>query len=392
MPPSPRPFMENPSPGVLIVAGEASGDLHGGALVRALRKERPDLRFFGIGGDRMSECGVELIRHVREMSFLGFFEVLKHLPLIRRVFNEIVEAMESRSPELAIFIDYPGLNLKLAAQAKKRKIPVVYYVSPQVWAWGKGRVPKIAKRVDKMLVLFDFEEPIYREAGMDVVFTGHPLKDAVRPSQSRAEFFGHLELDPVKPLLALLPGSRKQEIQRLLPAMTGAARLLKRDLPGLQVVLAAAPTLPDQLYRHYMRDDEEILAVRGRTYDVMAYSDAALVASGTATLETALSGTPMIILYRMSPVSFLIGRRLVRTESIGLANIVAGRKVAPELLQNDATPEKIRDAALPLFRDPVLRESIRREWALVCGKLGPAGASERAAKEILKILDSQSGK
>jgi lipid-A-disaccharide synthase len=376
---------------ILIVAGEASGDLHGGALVRAIQERRPELRFFGIGGDRMSESGVRLIRHVRDMSFLGFFEVVKHLPLIRRVFSEIVEAMESRRPALAIFIDYPGLNLKLAQQAKKRGIPVVYYVSPQVWAWGRGRVPKIAKRVDKMLVLFDFEEPIYREAGVDVVFTGHPLKESVRPSQSRADFFRHLDLDPEKPTLALLPGSRKQEIQHLLPAMTGAARLLKRDIQGLQTVLAAAPTLCDQVYHSFLGAAESIRTVRGRTYEVMSYSDAALVASGTATLETALSGTPMVILYRMSPLSWWIGRRLVRMPYIGLANIVAGKKVAPELLQNDAVPEKIREAVLPFFRDKALAESVRREWAEVGRKLGPADASARAAEEVIKTLDSRGG-
>lgn len=381
-----------PSHEILIVAGEASGDLHGGALVRALLDRRPGLRFFGIGGDRMSESGVQLIRHVREMSFLGFFEVVRHLPFIRRVFGEIVEAMESRRPALAVFIDYPGLNLKLALQAKKRNIPVVYYVSPQVWAWGRGRVPKIARRVDKMLVLFDFEEPIYREAGLDVVFTGHPLKDTVRPSQSRAEFFRSLELDPDKPLLGLLPGSRKQEVQRLLPAMIGAVRLLKRDIPGLQAVLAAAPTLSDQIYLPFTGGDDSVRTVRGRTYEVMSHSNAALVASGTATLETALSGTPMVILYRMAPLSFWIGRGLVRVPYIGLANIVAGKKVAPELLQNDAEPGKIRAAVLPFFTDKALVESVRGEWAEVGRKLGPAGASGRAADEILRTLDERGKK
>ncbi|MDM7925255.1 MAG: lipid-A-disaccharide synthase [bacterium] len=386
------PSIMTPSQEILIVAGEASGDLHGGALVRALLERRPGLRFFGIGGDRMSESGVQLIRHVREMSFLGFFEVARHLPFIRRVFGEIVEAMESRRPALAVFIDYPGLNLKLALQAKKRNIPVVYYVSPQVWAWGRGRVPKIARRVDKMLVLFDFEEPIYREAGLDVVFTGHPLKDTVRPSQSRAEFFRSLELDPDKPLLGLLPGSRKQEVQRLLPAMIGAVRLLKRDIPGLQSVMAAAPTLSDPIYLPFTDGDNSIRTVRGRTYEVMSHSDAALVASGTATLETALCGTPMVILYRMSPLSYWIGRGLVRVPYIGLANIVAGKKVAPELLQNDAEPGKIREAVLPYFTDKALAESVRAEWAEVGRKLGPAGASGRAADEILRTLDERGKK
>lgn len=376
---------------ICIIAGEASGDMHGASLVRALRKRRPDLSFTGIGGDRMSEAGVRLVRHVREMAFLGFFEVLKHLPFIRRVLSEIRSLMDSRHPIAVILIDYPGFNLKIAKEAKKRGIPVVYYISPQVWAWGKGRVKKIAKRVDRMIVIFDFEEAIYREAGMDVVFVGHPLKDSVRTAVSKSVFFRNAGLDPRKPLLGLLPGSRRQEVQNLLPEMIRAFKLMQADIPGLQAVVGIAPMLSDQVYTPYFSEAEEVRSVRFQAYEVMSYSDAALVASGTATLETALSGTPMVILYKMSAGSFFIGRLLVHMENIGLANIVAGRRIVPELLQRDVTAEKIRAAAFPLLTDARLRREIRRNLKEVAKKLGRPGATGRAADRIIEFLSSRSG-
>jgi lipid-A-disaccharide synthase len=377
---------------VLIIAGEASGDMHGASLVRALKKKRPDLVFCGIGGDRMSEAGVRLVRHVSEMAFLGFFEVVKHLPFISGVLAEVRNLMESLNPKLLILIDYPGFNLKIAKEAKKRGIPVVYYISPQVWAWGKGRVKKIAKRVDLMLVIFDFEEPIYKKAGMDVAFVGHPLKDAVRPAVSRNDFFRGAGLDPRRPLLGLLPGSRKQEVRLLLPEMVKAFGLLRRDIPGLQAVVAVAPTLSDQVLSACLSEAEGIRPVRERTYEAMAYSDAALVASGTATLETALSGTPMLILYKMSSGSFFLGKLLVRMENIGLVNIVAGKRIVPELLQKNVTPEKIRDAALPLLTDPELRKEIIGNLKTVSRRLGRSGATERAADRIVEFLSSGCGR
>ena len=373
---------------ILIIAGEASGDMHGASLVRALKRKRPDLRFRGIGGDRMSEAGVEIVRHVSEMAFLGFFEVLKHLPFIRRVLAEVRNLMESRNPKLVILIDYPGFNLKIAKEAKKRGIPVVYYISPQVWAWGKGRVKKIAERVDRMLVIFDFEEPIYRRAGMDVAFVGHPLKDTVRPAVSRSVFFRNAGLDPRRPLLGLMPGSRKQEIRHLLPEMVKAVGLLRRDIPGLQAVVAVAPTLSDQVLHPHLSGTEAIRSVRSQTYEAMAYSDAALVASGTATLETALSGTPMVILYKMSSGSFFLGKLLVRMENIGLVNIVAGKRIVPELLQKNVTPEKIRAATLPLLTDREHRKEILRDLKEVARRLGRPGATERAADQIVEFLSS----
>ena len=378
----------NPGNTICIIAGEASGDMHGASLVSALKRRRPDLSFTGIGGDRMSEAGVKLVRHVREMAFLGFFEVIRHLPFIRRVLSEIRFLMDSRRPIAVILIDYPGFNLKIAKEAKKRGIPVVYYISPQVWAWGKGRVKKIAKRVDRMIVLFDFEEAIYREAGMDVVFVGHPLKDTVRTAVSKRVFFKNAGLDPRKPLLGLLPGSRRQEVRNLLPEMTLAFKLMQNDIPGLQAVAGIAPTLSDQVYTPYLSETGEIRSVRSQAYEVMAYSDAVLVASGTATLETALSGTPMVILYKMSAGSFFIGKLLVRMKNIGLANIVAGRRIVPELLQRDVTAEKIRDAAIPLLTDAKLRRDTRRNLYEVVKKLGQPGATERAADRIIEFLFS----
>jgi lipid-A-disaccharide synthase len=371
---------------ILIIAGEASGDMHGASLVRALKKRKPDLRFVGIGGDRMSEAGVELVRHVREMAFLGFFEVVKHLPFIQKVFGEIRSLIKNRRPKLTILIDYPGFNLKIANAVRKRNIPVIYYISPQVWAWGRGRVRKIAQLVDRMLVIFDFEETIYRQAGMDAVFVGHPLKDTVRTAMSKKNFFRNAGLDAKRPVLGLLPGSRRQEIQHLLPEMIKAYGLLCRDIPGLQAVLGLAPTLPDQNYCSHLSDAEGVRSVRLQTYEVMTYSDAVLVASGTATLETALSGTQMVILYKMAPASFFLGKLLVHMDNIGLANIVARKRIVPELLQKDVTAEKIREAALPLLTNKALQRSVRKELAEVASKLGPRGASDRAADQVLEFL------
>jgi lipid-A-disaccharide synthase len=380
--------MTLPQSSILILAGEASGDLHGGALVRALRKKRADLAFFGIGGDAMAAAGVDLLRHVREMSFLGFSEVIRHLPFIRRTLGEIVRAMEDRRPAAVICIDYPGFNLRIARAAKRMRIPVVYYISPQVWAWGRGRVKKIAKCVDKMLVIFDFEEPIYKNTGMNVAFVGHPLKDETRPESARGDFFTSFGLDPDKQLLGILPGSRLQEVERLLPPMLGAYRLLKEELPDLQAAVGMAPTLGDEAYQPFLKDAGDVRFARLHTRDVMAHSDAALVASGTATLETAILGTPLVILYKMSPASYWIGRMLVKTGRIGLVNIVAGREVVPERIQDQATPESIRDAVQPMLTDPGCAERIRRGLREVSERLGPPGAAERAAEEIAAFLDA----
>lgn len=372
---------------ILILAGEASGDIHGGSLVRELRKRRPGVRFFGIGGDRLEGEGVEIIHNVREMSFLGFFEVVKHLPFVRQVFREMVALLEERRPSLVVLIDYPGFNLRFARVTKRLGFPVLYYISPQVWAWGRGRIKKIVRRVDRMIVIFPFEEDLYRKEGMDVRFVGHPLTDVVRVNLSKEAFFEELGLNPARPTVGLLPGSRFQEVRRLLPEMIKACVLLREKIPGLQSILGQAPTLSDGIYEPFLREEKSIYPVRNRTYDLMAHTEVVVVASGTATLETAILGTPMVILYRMSRLSFLLGRALVRLKHVGLVNIVAGRKIVPELLQGKASAERIAEEVFTLFSDEELKKKLKRDLEEVSRSLGKSGASERAAEAVLEFMD-----
>jgi lipid-A-disaccharide synthase len=374
---------------ILIIAGEASGDLHGGELIRFIKKKRPELEIFGIGGDEMEKQGMEIVYHVRDMSFLGFFEVIRHLPFIRRVFRKMKKFMKDRRPDLILLIDYPGFNLRFAAQARIMRTPVLYYISPQVWAWGKRRVKKIARIVDKMLVIFPFEVDLYEKAGVNVEFVGHPLIDAVKVNTSRKVFFKTLNLDPEKPTMGLLPGSRNQEISRLLPEMIAALHLLRKKQPDLQFLLGKSPTVSDEIYLPFLAPEPSIHSVRGHTYDIMSHSDMVLVASGTATLETAILQTPMVILYKMSTLSFFIGRLLVKVRQIGLANIVAGRKVVPELLQKQAKGIIIAKTAWQILNDEGQRDRIRQELSSVSRRLGEPGASERAANAVMAFLDKQ---
>ena len=370
---------------ILIVAGEASGDMHGAGLVRELKKKNPNYQFFGICGEMMEKEGVEPIHHVREMSFLGFFEVVKHLPFIRQVLKNMTTLMEERKPSLIILIDYPGFNLKLAKEAKKREIPVIYYISPQVWAWRKKRIKKIARRIDKMIVIFPFEEDLYRKEGVDVQFVGHPLCDTVKVNQSKEEFFEEIGMDYSKPTIGLLPGSREQEVRRLLPEMEKACSILRQKIPGLQIILGKAPMLPDKIYKQFL--SENTYSVRNKTYEVMAHSDVVIVASGTATLETALLGTPMVILYRMSPLSFLLGKSMVRVKHIGLVNIVAGKEIVPELIQGKAKGKRIAEEVLPLLTDKERSNKIKEKLREMSHKLGGKGATERTARAVVEFIE-----
>ena len=371
---------------VLIVAGEASGDMHGAGLVREIHRIRPDVKVFGMGGEAMRKQGVRIVQDVGEMAFLGFFEVLRHLPKIRRVFRTLKDCLEERKPDLVVLIDYPGFNLRFAKTVKKRGIPVVYYISPQVWAWGSGRVKRMVDVVDLMLVIFPFEEPLYRAEGMDVRFVGHPLKDEVKISRSKRDFFRENRFRTQNPLVGLLPGSREQEIKRLLPQMLKALGILRRKMPGLQAAVGMAPTVQDAVYESFLDSSSGARLVRSRTYEIMAHSDAVMVASGTATLETALLGTPMVILYKMAFLSYVLGRMLVKVKHIGLVNIVAGRKVVPELIQNRATPERIAEEVQALICDRSRADKVRRELQGVSERLGQAGAAHRAAEAVVEFL------
>jgi lipid-A-disaccharide synthase len=372
---------------VLMIAGEASGDMHGAGVARALRVRRPEIDLYGIGGDAMQREGVELIFHCSRLSFMGFVEVLRNLPTVMRVERTLVRLLERRRPDVVVLIDYPGFNLRFARKAKARGIKVLYYISPQVWAWNKKRVKTIKEVVDRIKVVFPFEEEIYRAEGVDVEFVGHPIVERIGASCIRQAFFQRNRLDPSRKLLGLFPGSRRQEVERILPLVLEAAEELRTGRP-LQVAIGVAPNLGADLVRSHIPGDAQVTLVENGTYDLMQYCDAAVVTSGTATLETGWFGTPMVVVYRTSQTSFALGRMLVDVPYIGLVNIVAGRKVVPELVQHEMTRENLVREVAPLLDDPARGNAMRRELAVIKSKLGGPGASDRVALGIIGLGES----
>ena len=366
---------------LLIIAGELSGDVQGGKLVSAIKELSPDVKITGIGGDNMEAAGMELLHHIREMSFLGFSEVLKHLPFIRKIMNELTEWIETNRPETIVLIDYPGFNLKLAVRAKKLGCRVIYYISPQIWAWGGGRIKKIARVVDHMIVVFPFEEELYRSAGVKVDFVGHPILEGLNSEFTREEFFENHALKLDNSVVGLLPGSRAQEVENLYLPMLEAVELMKRELANLQTVTGVSPTLNEDLYENIEagRRVEHSKA----TYDLMKHADLLIVASGTATLESACFGTPMIIVYRVSPISWFLGKMLIELKNIGLVNIVAGKQIVPELLQSNVTAARLAAEGVSLLGDKTLMEETTKKLLTVKDSLGKMGASKRAAEIIV---------
>jgi lipid-A-disaccharide synthase len=372
---------------ILIIAGEASGDLHGANLVRAIRARDASVTFFGVGSRNMREAGVEMLADAAEISVVGATEVITHLGAIYGVYAKVKRFLREERPDLLILIDFPDFNILTGKAANRIGVPVLYYISPQVWAWRKGRVRTIAKLVKTIMVIFPFEKELYEKVGADVRFVGHPLADVVRsgisPQEARARFC----LREEGRVIALLPGSRKKELYHLLPDMLRAAALLKERYPDLQFVLPVAPTLPPELVADFVRDSGvEVRVVDGQVYDVLRSSHAAIVASGTATLETGLMSVPMVIVYRVSRLSYIIGRMIVRVRNIGLVNIVAGRTVVPELVQDDVTPENIVREMAKVLDDPARYAAVRADLLGVRASLGDGGASERAASVVLEAL------
>ena len=369
---------------VLIIAGEASGDLHGSALMRCMKILAPDIEFRGIGGSLMIAQGLEPIRHVRDMNFMGLVEVIRHIPFIRQTMHDMQSLVDSWQPDLAILIDYPGFNLRLAPFLKRRKIPIMYYISPQLWAWHRSRVKLIRRYVDRMVVLFEFERSFYHRYGVDADFVGHPLLDTVQPSYERTAFRNSLGAGDA-PLIGLLPGSRPQEIERMFPPMVESIQLLKAKLGRLTAVAGCAPELDDGILAQFT-GGTDIAILRGKTYDIMAHSDALAVTSGTATLEAGILGTPMVIVYRTSLVTYLIGRMLVAIDNIGLINIVAGARVVPELRQNSVTPGAIAGLLYTICSDRKQHAAVQHRLAYAKARLGKTGASERAAEIAVDML------
>jgi lipid-A-disaccharide synthase len=366
---------------IMIIAGEASGDMHGANLVREMLKINPTLNFYGIGGNRLREEGVELLANASDMAVVGLTEVVSKLGKILKIMGMMKKSLDERRPDLVILIDYPDFNIPIAAAASKRGIKVFYYISPQVWAWRKGRIGQIKKIVNKMAVILPFEVETYSREGFSVDYVGHPLLDMVKLSYSKQESKKKFGLDEDKITIGILPGSRPSEVRKLMPELLRAAHILNQEMPDLQFVLPLADTLEEKSVTEIISGFHvTVKVVSGHTYDVISCADLALVASGTATLETALLEVPMIIVYKISLLSYLIGRLFVHVKNIGLVNIIAGKTIVPELIQNDASGENIAREALSILVNRERKQEMIRELSAIRAKLGEPGAAIRAAQ------------
>lgn len=372
----------------MIVAGEASGDIYGADLAREAFKLDQNLRFFGIGGTRMHEAGVEILVDSSEMAVVGLVEVLKHFDVIASAFLKLKRIILHDRPDLLILIDYPGFNLRLAKVARKAGVRILYYISPQIWAWHRGRVKKIAALIDHMAVILPFEAPFYEQAGVPVTFVGHPMIDMVNVSidrDSSAESFG---LDRSRKIVGLFPGSRRSEIERLLPVIIESAVLLKQRFPDIQFVLPLASTLrPEDIAPRFRAANINVIITRERIHDMIRACDAVISVSGTVTLEIALVGTPMVIIYKLAPLTYQLAKRLVKVDNIGLCNIVAGETAVKELIQDEANPEKISDEIAKIITDTAYTGRIRAKLAKVRARLGGGGASANVARLSLELME-----
>jgi lipid-A-disaccharide synthase len=372
---------------IMIIAGEASGDLHGSNLVRAMLERDASLVFYGMGGERLKSAGAQLVAHAADMAVVGLTEVFSKLGMILKVMRQLKASLKTKKPDLVILIDYPDFNLPLAKAAKKQGIKVFYYISPQVWAWRKGRINQIRKVVDKMAVILPFEETLYHQAHVDATFVGHPLLDVVKTRYSREDALQKFGLRKDFKTVGLLPGSRQSEVVKLLPVMLQTAQILRDKIAKVQFVLPIADTLePAFISAIVDAYDVVVKIIADEIYDVIAVSDTAIVASGTATLETALLETPMIIIYKISPLSYILGRLFIRVANIGLVNIIAGKTIVPEFIQNDVTPERLAKAMLDIMTDDSRMQRMKLELSHIKYKLGQPGAAQKAAVLACEML------
>lgn len=367
---------------IFFVAGERSGDTHGAGLVRALLEKRPGLHCEGLGGELMEAAGMRLRYDLAGQGIMGFTEVVKHILPIKRLFEDTVAHLRKTRPDCLVLIDYPGFNIRLAKAVADLGIPVVYYISPQVWAWKKKRIYTLAKYVRKMLVIFPFEANLYQSVGLETVHVGHPLLDYI-------ESYSPTPLAQEGKVIGLLPGSREQEIRRLLPVMLETAAALREEEPDLRFITPCVNEFRAEQVRQLAGNFP--LEVRvGAIYDVLSQSHFCMVASGTATLETLMFGVPMVIMYKVTTISYLLARLLVNIKHIGIVNILAQKEVVPEFIQHRATAERILPTALTLIHDTPERAQMLQDMEAVRQELGAGGASERAAEEILGLLNGAS--
>ena len=378
-----------PRPGrgpIMLSAGEASGDLHGAVLCRALRELEPGVRLVGMGGAHMAAAGMDVIVDPTGQAAVGTSEALGRIPALYRAYRALGQRLRTERPRALVLIDFPEFNLRLARRARRAGVPVVYFIPPQLWAWRRGRIRQMARRVSQVLAVFPFEPAVYEQARVPVEFVGHPLLDVVPLDLTRDEARRSLGADPGHSLIGLLPGSRREEVEHLLPPMLEAAGRLAAADARRRFVLGLAPTVPReqvQAHLHRAAGGPAVGLVSGRTYEVMAAADALLIASGTATLEAALLGTPMVVCYRVSRTTEVIARLLARVQWIGLPNLVSGRAVVPELIQKDVTGPRLAAEAARLLEDPVIATAQRAAFKELRARLGEPGVGRRAARAVL---------
>jgi lipid-A-disaccharide synthase len=370
----------------MISCGEPSGDLYAGALAAEILRADPSASITGFGGDYLRDAGASLVGHFSGISVTGLLEVARVLPKTYAMYRRLVRHAAAHRPDVFVAIDFPDFNFRLARAVRRLGIPVVYYISPQLWAWRPGRMRTMREIADRVLVIFEFERAIYERAGVPVDWVGHPLLDVMFPREDRGTFLRRVGLARDRPVVALLPGSRRNELREILPGLVEAASLIQGAVPGVQFVVARAPHLSEELFAPLEAlTSAPTVIVEGQTDQVLAEADVAIVASGTVTVQAALHECPMVVVYRLSPVTYRLGRRFVHVDTFAMANLVAGRRVVPELIQDDFTPAAVADLAVGLIRDPDQRETMRADLRAVKAALGRPGASARAARIVLDV-------
>jgi lipid-A-disaccharide synthase len=374
---------------IMISCGEASGDMYAGALAAELRRRVPDAEIFGFGGPRLKDAGGRLVADYSPLSVTGITEAVKIIPRSFAMLRKLVDTARELRPHVFVAIDFPDFNFRLMAALRRLGIPIVYYVSPQLWAWRPGRMETMKEFVDRVLVIFPFEEALYQRAGVNVQFVGHPLVDLIRTGQDRAAFLHDRGLKPDAPTVALLPGSRRNELNRIIPILKQTLPLIRDRVPAVQFVVACAPNLADALFAPLVSEgSESVVLVRERTDDVLASSDMVITASGTATIQAALHEKPMVVVYKVSPIEYRLGKPLVQVDTFAMPNLVAGTRIVPELIQDDFTPEKTAEEAITLLTDVTKRDEMRAALAQVRQQLGMPGATARAADTVLEVATS----
>ncbi|MBI4262840.1 MAG: lipid-A-disaccharide synthase [Acidobacteria bacterium] len=394
---------------IMISCGEVSGDLYAAALAAEIRRRVPEAEIVGFGGPQLRRAGAELIGEFTGLTVTGLTEAIRVLPRSYAMLRRLVAAARERRPHVFVPVDFPDFNFRLMAALARLGVPIVYYVSPQLWAWRPGRMRTMKRLVDRVLVIFPFEEALYRQAGAAVTFVGHPLVDLARAGQTRTEFLHDRGLSPDAPTVALLPGSRPNEVRRIAPGIAAALPRIRARVPNVQFVVACAPDLPDAMFAPFCADvgrtlsgspggadkvrptGETVVLVHGKTDDVLAASDVVITASGTATVQAALHECPMVVVYRLSPLTYRLGKPFVTVETYAMANLVAGRRVVPELIQSDFTAERVADEAVALLTDRALYARTQEALRGVRERLGAPGATARAAEAVLEVARAGRG-